>query len=373
MTTREPRVDFLGSGALPTPPTPALSTTLLLAPLDPEVDRTLNSALTSQNLPFERHGIVYAVPDARAKLDSIRGLLTSRLFETQQCRIKAVFGVPNAEQEGMLAQFLRAEPLPSFFELAEVEWAREALTDGSLCSVFHPILDARSGLEWGYEALIRARRPNGEVIGAGQLLYACERLNLQYELDLQARLTCIRESAALKRPHATFFINFLPTAVGDPSTGLRSTFEAVEAAGISMSQLVFEVVESERLPSMDQLRRVLDTLREHGAKVALDDIASGFSSLQLLADLHPDFVKVDRMLVSCVGHSSSSKYTLQAIVELAAKLNVKVIAEGVETYEQLDVCRSAGVDYVQGFLFALPENPPANTRAAMNRWWPLAA
>jgi EAL domain-containing protein (putative c-di-GMP-specific phosphodiesterase class I) len=125
-----------------------------------------------------------------------------------------------------------------------------------------------------------------------------------------------------------------------------------------MDRIVFEVIETERIECLQRLREIVAFLKRHGAGVALDDLSSGYNSLQFLADLVPDYVKIDRDLVTMSAVSGSARHTLESIVTLARKLNVKVIAEGVESETQLKVCLDAGVEYLQGFLFALPGCPP---------------
>jgi len=139
---------------------------------------------------------------------------------------------------------------------------------------------------------------------------------------------------------------------------LRGTLEAADRYGIPMERIVFEVTDTEHVQDIQPLRRIVEYYRSRGAAISLDDISSGFASVQYLADLVPDYAKVDRLLVQSAVSNASSRQTLDSIVNLAAKLGVTVIAEGVETHHEMRVCVEAGVQLLQGFLFALPSQHP---------------
>ena len=109
-------------------------------------------------------------------------------------------------------------------ERAQHDWGRDALDDNWLFSLFHPIVEAESGAVFAYEALIRAKNPQTEeVIGAGPLIDASVKLNIEHVFDQRARQTAIRNAAALQIPHLRLFINFMPNTIYDPEVCLRRT------------------------------------------------------------------------------------------------------------------------------------------------------
>ncbi len=335
---------------------------LLLAPLDGSARESLVGALTAgqMNYKFVGASIVEVLCNDTAKSEIIQELKL-RLSPMLQQRIKGVFFEADRPQtpDLLLGVFMHAEPLSVLFDLMDVEWVRTVLREDRLFSVYHPMVDARSGDIFAYEALIRGHHPHvDEVVGAGRLIYACEKLNLQNALDQQARVTALRDSNVLDLERTKLFMNFLPSSIYDPDICLRSTMAAARERGIPLDRLVFEVIEAEEVQSMDGLRRIVRYYREHGAGIALDNISSGFASLQLLADLLPDYAKIDGHLVAQAAESASARQTLESIASLARKLNVKVIAEGIETMEQMRVCVEAGADYLQGYLFARPAAVP---------------
>lgn len=334
-------------------------TSLLLAPLDSDADKALASVLHRGGYSCKRRGELLFLPEPETRLAALRGTLNGFLPKALHSRVKAaLLGFENGPKT-LRAALLSAEPLPRFFEREEVAWVRDALKDDWLFSVYHPILNAQTGDHFAYEALIRARHPiTNEILSAGRLIDGCTRLNLQHQLDLQARLSAIRGAAELNRPGERFFINFLPAAVYDPAKSLQITLEAAAEVGIQTKQLVFEVVETEEIEDPASLRKLLDFYREKGVGIALDDIGSGFSSLQHLTDLQPDYVKIDRHICASAATISAARHTLTSIVGLARKIGSKVVAEGIETEKQMAVCVNAGVDFLQGFLFAQPAAPP---------------
>jgi len=163
-----------------------------------------------------------------------------------------------------------------------------------------PMEEAHGESQWVRHALIRARHPHtGEVYGAGPIIDAANKLDMHHILDQKARKTAIREAALLREMRGRIFINFMPNTIYDPEICLRTTMEAAHEYGVPLSRLVFEVVETEQIPDMKKLERILDYYRRHGAGTAVDDMGAGYASVEYLAALQPDFVKIDR---DCRGH-----------------------------------------------------------------------
>lgn len=342
------------------------SDSLLLVPLDADADAALQKALSSENLAFTRHSLFYELPNACPHFDTLRQQLARCLPDVLQNRVKGAFIEDALSPEALLPALIRAEPLPIFFERNDLRWAARALTEGWLYSVFHPVLDAADGQVFGYEALIRARNPQTEeIIPPRQLLYACEKINLQHQFDQAARMQALRDAAALPRTGARFFINFHPCSLYDPAISLQTTLDIAHQSQIAASQLVFEVVETEQIEDRALLSGILRQYRQRGVGVALDDMGSSSDTLSYLAELMPDYVKIDSELVYEATRRASARHALQAMVELAKRLNMKVIAKGIETEAQLHACRQAGVDFMQGFLFAHPANPPQSVSPSL--------
>ena len=181
-------------------------------------------------------------------------------------------------------------------------------------------------------------------------------------LDRIGRETAIRNAGGWLGSDL-LFVNFVPTSIYRPELCLQSTERAADEAGISRSQLVFEVVESHRVDERGHLLAILDHYRSRGCRVALDDVGAGYSSLNLLASIKPDVVKIDRELVQGLPGDASTA-VVRAITEMAHDLGGTVIAECLETEAQADAARALGVDWGQGWLFGRPARRSAGVAVA---------
>jgi EAL domain-containing protein (putative c-di-GMP-specific phosphodiesterase class I) len=334
---------------------------ILFAPRDQDAGTALQEVLNSIGFECATYGPLLIVRAIRGRLAELSSLLKARLsLYTLSC-IKAAYCVAGAETVlQALDAMVFAEPLVNVLDHIEHEWVRTALSENWLFTVFHPIVDARSGAVFANEALLRARNPrDAAVIGAGQILGACERLNLMHQLDQRARQSAIRAAAEHLPTLSRVFINFLPNTIYDPEICLRTTMEAAAKYDVSMDRLVFEVVETERIPNMQNLLGILDYYRERGVGTAIDDMGAGYTAADYITSLRPDFVKLDREFVLTAEESEAGRQSMDSIITLSHANNAKVIAEGIETVGQMRMCVEAGVDLLQGFLFAKPACPPA--------------
>ena len=340
---------------------------LILGPQDKDADVTLAVVLKGLDLPVIRLGPVYVIQNVGRRLGELATLFKDRLTPYTRACVRAAFapaGATSAEQA--IGALLFSEPLNKLVEHAEHEWVRTALAEHWLFSVFHPILDVRTGGVFAQECLLRARDPaDGRVIGAGPIIQACEKLNLMHQLDQRARLTAIRGASEHVPGTGKVFINFLPNTIYDPEICLRTTMEAAGEANLSLDRLVFEVVETEDIPDMARLRHILDYYRSRGVGTAVDDMGAGFTSIEYVKALRPDYVKLDRDLIVEAERSADARQKLVEVVRASQGFGAKVIAEGMETLAQAAMCVDAGVDYMQGFLFAKPAVPPQTVRVAV--------
>jgi len=254
------------------------------------------------------------------------------------------------------------ESLPEFVAKERSGWLLDILREQRLRTVFHPIVrcsapgTADTPDVFGYECLMRADAVNGgpsptamiEMARGGHLLF---------QLDLAARRSAVTTAAAFHLA-GKVFINFLPNAIFDPRSCLESTVRMADEMGLTREEVVFEIVESERLPDVDHLQRIVGYYRERGFGVALDDVGAGFSSLGNLLALRPDYAKLDMALVRNVHADASKALVVSKLVEVAAGLGMRTEAEGVEVPEELAWCAANGIDIVQGYLFGRPAAPP---------------
>lgn len=214
---------------------------------------------------------------------------------------------------------------------------------------------------FAYECLLRGLEDAG-IVAPGPMFEVASSAGLLFNLDRDARITAIRE-AAKHGIEKNLFINFNPTSIYDPTYCLQSTMKAFEQTDLQPSQIVFEITESEKVDNTEQLIDIVDFYRDAGFRIALDDLGAGYSSLNLLTELKPDFIKLDIQLVRNVGSDPYKSHIAAKLLELARDLDVKTVAEGVETREEWGWLQEHGADYLQGFLFAHPGSPPPTPRA----------
>jgi EAL domain-containing protein (putative c-di-GMP-specific phosphodiesterase class I) len=132
--------------------------------------------------------------------------------------------------------------------------------------------------------------------------------------------------------------------------------EALNKTGLPPSSLMLEITESCFIDISENIISELEKLRKEGIYIAIDDFGTGFSSLSVLATLPVDVLKIDRMFVSEASHDEKYRKILKSIVELSQRLELKVVAEGIEEIIQLELLKSLGVVYIQGYLISRPES-----------------
>lgn len=296
------------------------------------------------------------------EIGTIEGSLSSlaaALTDFELKNTKALF-VSRARQP-QLQDFPKINSLSSLISLHKSSWILDTLAAERVTSQFQPIVYAENTSRiFGQEALFRGLAPDGSLIPPVQFFSFAAEADLLVQLDLLARSSAIRQ-AKQHQIQERIFINFTPTSIYDPAFCLRSTVQAIDEAGIAREQIVFEVVESNRVEDLDHLRKILDVYREAGFLVALDDFGAGYSNLNLLHQLRPDFIKLDMSLIRNVHQDSYKALVTEKILEIAAQLDIKTVAEGVETRQELNWVSDRGATFVQGYLMAKPSTVPATT------------
>jgi len=234
------------------------------------------------------------------------------------------------------------------------------MQSGGIQTFFQPVFQNDCKSVWGYECLMRGRAEDGSWLMPKQLLEWAVQERLIFMLDRICRETHIRNAAALLPDDVAILINFLPTAIYEPSFCLKTTIAAAKSAGIAPNRVIFEVVETEKVLDSDHLSSILNEYRKSGFRVALDDVGSGFAGLMMLADLNPDLIKMDRELVQGAVKSEMHRIIVRALVQIARASGCLILAEGVETEAELALMKSFGVDLFQGFLLGRPAPLPVS-------------
>ncbi len=263
-------------------------------------------------------------------------------------------GVPEHEVIVEAAQGM--EYLGELLKRVRASWLDALLTrKDQFFNVFQPLVSMKNGSVFAYEMLIRAHAAaRGGVIGGAQLAEAALASNQIYEFDFLAREVAIQTAADRFHKNTKVFINFMPNAVFESAQTLDKTTNQCMQLGLDPSRVVFEVIESESVADIGYLKDLLNNYRKLGYNIALDDLGSGYSGLNYMLELMPDFVKLDRELVDGVENNKPKRVIISKLTEAAHDLGITVIAEGIERAGDFTVVRDLGVDIVQGYFLAKP-------------------
>ncbi|HAZ99546.1 EAL domain-containing protein [Halomonas sp. CnH100-B] len=214
---------------------------------------------------------------------------------------------------------------------------------------FQPIVDVAQRQVVYYEALVRG--VNGE--SAFSILDQVTD-ELMYRFDQACRVKAIELASELGM-NARLSINFLPNAVYEPEACIQSTLETSHRVGWPAERLNFEITETERVVDRAHMRSIIDCYRRMGFTTSLDDFGNGYANLDLLTDLRPDTLKIDRELVMDCDSNVRRQAILKSMVSLARTLGTQLVAEGVETREESRCLLALGISVQQGYYFARPQ------------------
>jgi diguanylate cyclase (GGDEF)-like protein/PAS domain S-box-containing protein len=237
---------------------------------------------------------------------------------------------------------------------------RRALERGELALHYQPIVRLADGRVAGFEALLRWLHPERGWVPPHEFVPVAEEMGLIHTLGRWV----IDEACSLARAWGGAFpgrelrmaVN-LSAAQFSQADLAEHVARSVESCGIAPGVLHFEITESVILEHAEPAQSILARLRDLGVALCMDDFGTGYSSLGYLHRFPIDELKIDRSFVARMEYDARNEQLVQAIVGLARNLGVRVVAEGVETNEQLQSLRAIGCDYAQGFLFSVPLPP----------------
>jgi EAL domain-containing protein (putative c-di-GMP-specific phosphodiesterase class I) len=223
-----------------------------------------------------------------------------------------------------------------------------SVLDVGICFAFQPLVDERSGRMVGHEALVRGCE--GE--SPAQIIASVRPENLFY-FDQACRLGAIRE-AGRQGLEGDLHINCTEVDPSNIELALRSTAEAAKAAGFECEQIVLEFNALERLGNPRQLAEVRKQANHYGFRVAADNFGTGEAGLKRLAVLRPEYVKLDRELISGIHNSLRRQAMALGVLASCKALGIRPIAAGVELAAEVAWLREAGVETFQGYYFGRP-------------------
>jgi len=226
------------------------------------------------------------------------------------------------------------------------------LSERALRPVFQPIFSMTTGEVTGYEGLIRPTDTDA-MADANALFAAAERVDRTVELDM-ACLEVIAEGVSGLAEGLYLSVNVSPRTLESDQFHPTEVTALFARHGVGAEQLVIELTERQEVQDLQQLRRSAAACTKAGMRLAADDVGAGNAGLRLLSEIHFDIVKIDLSLVQGGILNDPSHGVLRALQELAAQWSAAIVAEGVETSDQLAVIRELGITSGQGYLLGRP-------------------
>lgn len=240
--------------------------------------------------------------------------------------------------------------------LSEEEELRYAIGANQLFIEYQPQIEVATGRIAGLEALVRWRCPNRGVVPPGEFIPLAEKTELIIPLGLFVLNEACRQNKVWQDrglPPVTVAVNVSAKQFNDPAFA-DHVAEALEQSGLEPRWLELELTESTLMQDVPRALSIMRALEALGVRLSIDDFGTGYSSLSALKTFPFDRLKMDRSLVEALPADDMSVAIASAVISLAQKLKLSVVAEGVETDEQLDFLRRTACDEAQGYRFSRP-------------------
>lgn len=252
----------------------------------------------------------------------------------------------------------------SFFKSSQLlHWQRlyalkSIMAQEKMKTFFQPIYDVQANQTFGFEAL---NRPDAfpifentddfyEFVGQTKKVFSFE----QFCRNLSIKRYHKKLTEQVQQKSFTLFLNIHPHVLLDKNYHSGETLSLLRSFGIEPQHVVFELTERSAVTDFQEFSRVLSNYRKQGYRIAVDDVGSGYNSLKTLIYLKPEFIKIDRSLISYIDTEVPQQQLLAVILNYAAASHTKVIAEGIERIEEYQFIRDAGVHYAQGYALGRP-------------------
>ncbi|HET7585525.1 MAG TPA: EAL domain-containing protein [Gemmatimonadaceae bacterium] len=304
-------------------------------------------------------GPVAAVAETMRAARELQTFVGARLEETHGEDIAALFDIyigharvyynPKVRVERLIYRGIReaaqaAKSIEQRERQTRVADLKEMLHERAVYIEYHPIVSAPTGVIAGYEALARGSRR--QLRSPEVMFEVAAQADLLWELGRLCRERALEGIAPHLQPGQLLFLNIDPHDFDDPEFGVGES--------IAPERVVLEITERTAITDYPRLRERLQPLRERGYRFAVDDAGSGYAGLGSIANLEPDFIKLDISLITSIDTNFIKQNLVETMVRFASEQGAQVIAEGVERAEELETVRRLGVHLVQGFFLHAP-------------------
>lgn len=318
-------------------------------------------------LSRKRKGVIIRIEELEVMADRIFGHINTALLPSihslqkkpprVQIGYAQVIYNPLIKEERLIYNLIEdAKVMASHRAYQYISKSKEVLQELIVCegikTIFQPIVRLKDKSIVGYEAL--SRGPSGTPYENPYLLFTVAReVGLSFELDRVCRSKALTNARHLKEG-ILLFINCLPTAVHDPDFKGESLNSFLEGLQMSPMRIVLEISEHDAIENFEIFREAMRYYSDIGFAVAIDDTGSGYSSLEAVVELRPNYLKLDISLIQQIQDNALKQELVRGLISLAQRMNSQVIAEGVETVEELKMLLDLGVPLGQGYLIAKP-------------------
>ncbi len=222
--------------------------------------------------------------------------------------------------------------------------------------VFQPIVSLDDGAVYGYESLSRIVDP-GTIANPEQLFDNAQRFGMSVQVERLCREKALFMADELGLD-GLLFLNVCPALLLASSHQRGFTAELLDALGMERSRVVFELTEKSVINDYGLLEKGVNHYRSQGYSIAIDDLGDGYAGLKMLSQITPDYVKLARFLVCDIDRNPVRQALVESITCFCKRMGIKVIAEGIETTEELAYLTGINVDFAQGYLLARPTPQP---------------
>jgi EAL domain-containing protein (putative c-di-GMP-specific phosphodiesterase class I)/GGDEF domain-containing protein len=301
----------------------------------------------------------------RALASQLEAFLRSRLESAHGEEIAALCGIyvgtatifrnPKIRTERLIYRGIReasnaARGAMQWEQTRKINDLKATLRDGAVYMEYHPIIITTTEAIYGYEALARGAR---RALRSPEVLFeVAAEANLLWELSRLLRARAIEGISKILQKDQLLFLNIDPNDFDDPA------FRELDPTTLGIAdpgQIVLEITERTAIKDYPRFQEYLAEFRERGFRFAVDDAGSGYAGLGSIANLEPDFIKLDISLIANIDTNFLKQNLVETMVGFAENQGAQVIAEGVERREEFETIRELGVHLTQGFLFHRPQ------------------
>ena len=239
------------------------------------------------------------------------------------------------------------------YEKQKIEEFQEILKEGAVYTVFQPIIDLVNGNVLAYEALSRIDRENS-VLNIAEMFEIADDTGHVWALEKLCRKKALK-AGAKKPKHAKLFLNVDGNVLQDPTFIEGFTSKKATKQGLQPSDIVFEITERSDVENYQILQKIIQHYKKQGYEIALDDVGAGYSGLNRVVNTNPGYLKADMELVRDIDKNQAKQAMIKLLQNYCDTMGYRLIAEGIETKDELETVIQMGVRYGQGYFLGRPE------------------